>query len=306
MQNYSCKVLRCNNPTILGVLKRPSATPFAVRCPWRKFDQYLTAQEVIVATLRTTLLPITDDLLTRQFINPAVPRTGLGRCLRRHGVSNLHDFIAVEDAGEPVAKKTFKNYEPGFSHIDIKYLPQMLDETSWHYLLLAIDRATRWAYLEIYDDQPEASRVDFLSKARAACPLKIIKLLTDNGSQLTDRFTSRKKDAEGKPIPSGKHVFDALCKQLQIEHRLIPPRHPQTNGIVERVNGRISELVNQTRFGSAAEFESTLRYHMKIHKNSAPKRALKHQTQVEALKKMAARKAGIIRETRIQRILTVN
>jgi transposase InsO family protein len=33
-----------------------------------------------------------------------------------------------------------------------------------------------------------------------------------------------------------------------IEHRLIKPRKPQTNGMVERFNGRIKEVVQQTRF----------------------------------------------------------
>lgn len=39
---------------------------------------------------------------------------------------------------------------------------------------------------------------------------------------------------------------------------LSPPRHPQTNGMVERFNGRISGVVQQTRFASASELESTL------------------------------------------------
>ena len=48
------------------------------------------AQEIIAVTLRTTLLLPTDDLLAvlREFVNPAVSRAGLGRCLRRHGVSD--------------------------------------------------------------------------------------------------------------------------------------------------------------------------------------------------------------------------
>jgi hypothetical protein len=104
-------------------------------------------------------------------------------------------------------------------------------------------------------DQTDGSSVDFLTKVHQACPVKIVKLLTDNGSQFTDRYTAGGKKKE----PSGTHVFDRLCKQLGIEHRLIPPRHPQTNGMVERFNGRISDIVNQTRFGSAAELESTLR-----------------------------------------------
>lgn len=237
------------------------------------------AQEIIVLALRTTLLLPTDDLLavTREFINPAVSRAGLGRCLRRHGVSNLRE-LAAQTEDEPTPKKTFKDYEPGFVHIDIKYLPQMPDETSRRYLFVAIDRATRWVYLEIYADQTERSSTDFLVKVKKACPVKIYKLLTDNGSQFTDRFTSKKK------VPSGQHLFDRLCAQFGIEHRLIKPRHPQTNGMVERFNGRISEIVKQSRFNSAAELETTLHQYLKIYNYNIPQRALKHQTPIQALK----------------------
>lgn len=100
-------------------------------------------QELIVVELRRTLLLPTDDLLavTREFINPAVSRAGVGRYLRRHGVSDLRDLVEQEGT-VPATKKTFKDYEPGFVHIDIKYLPQMPDETARRYLFVAIDRAT--------------------------------------------------------------------------------------------------------------------------------------------------------------------
>jgi len=247
--------------------------------PNKMYTTLTPEQELIVVALRTTLLLPTDDLLavTREFVNPAVSRAGLGRCLRRHGVSSLRELVA-EKSDEPAVKKTFKDYEPGFLHIDIKYLPQMPDETQRRYLFVAIDRATRWVHMEIYEDQTDNSSVDFLSKVKKACPIKIVKLLTDNGSQFTDRFTSKKK------TPSGNHVFDRLCKQFQIEHRLIPPRHPQTNGMVERFNGRISDIVSQTRFGSRAELESTLRNYLKIYNHNIPQRALKHRTPIQALK----------------------
>lgn len=45
---------------------------------------------------------------------------------------------------------------------------------------------------------------------------------------------------------------------MGIEHRLAPTRHPQTNGMVERFNGRINELLQQARFGSLADLEATL------------------------------------------------
>jgi hypothetical protein len=141
--------------------------------------------------------------------------------------------------------------------MDIKYLLQMPDETERRYLFVSIDRATRWVFMELYADQSDSS-TDFLLKVKKDCPVTIVKLLTDNGSQFRDRFTSTKKAPKtGDQIPSGKHAFAVLCQQLVIEHRLIPPRHLQTNGMVERFNGRISEIVNQTRFASKAEFEST-------------------------------------------------
>ena len=247
------------------------------------------AQEAIAVELRrSTLLPL-DDLVAvvREFIHPGVSRSGLDRCLRRHGVANLRQLQAqaLADAGEvqpPV--KTFKDYEPGFVHMDIKYLPQMPDESQRRYLFVAIDRATRWVFMRIYADQSEVSSVDFLKRLERAAPMKIIKLLTDNGSQFTDRFTSKKRES------TGLHKFDVRCKALSIEHRLCPPRHPQTNGMVERFNGRISEVVNQTRFASAAQLEATLENYVKTYNHLIPQRALNHASPVQALKSWQAKK----------------
>ncbi len=229
-----------------------------------KLNTTLTpAQELIVVTLRQTLLLPLDDLLVivREFINPDVSRSGLARCLKRHQVNDLKALIAEKypetDGKKPL--KTFKDYEPGFLHIDIKYLPKMPDEEQHRYLFVAIDRATRWVYLRIYADQTEVSSVDFLRRVKENCQVKIEKILTDNGTQFTDRFTSKEKQ------PTGNHAFDQECARQGIEHRLIPPRHPQTNGMVERFNGRISELVQQTRFASAAELEKTLYAYLKIY-----------------------------------------
>jgi hypothetical protein len=65
--------------------------------------------------------------VTREFLCPQATRSGLDRCLRRHGVGNLNALKSKEPT-EP--HKAFKSYEPGFIHIDVKYLPQMPDETS--------------------------------------------------------------------------------------------------------------------------------------------------------------------------------
>ena len=75
-------------------------------CPKTLKTTLTPEQELIVIELRKTLLLPTDDLLavTREFINPAVSRAGLGRCLRRHGVSSLLD-LAARETDKPVTKK---------------------------------------------------------------------------------------------------------------------------------------------------------------------------------------------------------
>ncbi|MGB9712656.1 MAG: integrase core domain-containing protein [Dissulfurimicrobium hydrothermale] len=52
-----------------------------------------------------------------------------------------------------------------------------------------------------------------------------------------------------------------------MEHSLIRPRHLQTNGMVERFNGRIEEIILQTRFNSAKELRDTLNHYLRIYNN---------------------------------------
>jgi transposase InsO family protein len=148
-----------------------------------------------VLSLRQSLYLPLDDLLyiTREYINAAVLRAGIARLLKREGMSRLEDIITKAKGETLSPKKTFKDYEPGFVHIDIKYLPQMPDERSRRYLFVAIDRATRWVFLHIYGDMTDKSSVDFLRRLKIASPIKINKILTDNGSQFTDRFSMKDK-----------------------------------------------------------------------------------------------------------------
>ena len=37
------------------------------------------------------------------------------------------------------------------------------------------------------------------------------------------------------------HLFDKICEIYNIEHRLTKPYHPQTNGMVERMNRKRKE-----------------------------------------------------------------
>ena len=236
------------------------------------------AQETVVVHLRRTLLLPLDDLLavTREFICPNVSRSGLDRCLRRHGAGNLNALKPREPA---VAHKAFKSYEPGYVHMDVKYLPQMQDESQRRYLFVAIDRATRWVFVQFKANKTAASARAFLKALHKACPIRINKLLTDNGKEFTDRlFASRERE------PSGHHEFDQLCQELGIEHRLTKPRTPRTNGMVERFNGRIADVLKTHRFNSREDMEQTLLRYVALYNHQLPQSALKSSTPMQAMK----------------------
>ena len=229
--------------------------------------------------LRQTLLLPLDDLLavTREFLNAGVSRSGLDRCLRRHGVSDLKALLPRDASGQP-AYQPFKDYAPGFVHVDVKYLPQLPDEDQRRYLFAAIDRATRWVYVEILPEKSAAGAQGFLTNLLQAASFKITKILTDNGKEFTDRCC-----ATGEREPTGKHRFDQICHEQHIEHRLIPPRHPQTNGMIERFNGRISEVLATNRFRSGEHLAETLQRYVNVYNHHIPQRALGHVCPVEAL-----------------------
>jgi transposase InsO family protein len=261
----------------------------ASHCPHTLHATLTPAQEILVVELRRTLLLPLDDLLvvTHEFINPDVSRSGLDRGLRRHGVSNLAALRReqmLEEGAEP--KKTFKDYAPGFVRVDIKYLPQMPDEDQRRYLFVGIDRATRWVYLEILPDKSADHAAGFAHRLVEKAPFIVSKILTDNGKEFTDRFAPG-----GEREPTGKHEFDQVCAARHIEHRLIAPRplrqaqgKPQTNGMVERFNGRISEVLATTRFDSAENLEQTLKRYERVYNQHIPQKALGHIAPIQALK----------------------
>jgi transposase-like protein/transposase len=238
-------------------------------------------EETIVIELRKSLLLPLDDLLVivHEFINPKMSRSALDRCLRRHGVSNLKNLMPVDDK-EKKPVKSFKDYVPGYIHIDVKYLPKMPDEHGRKYLFVAIDRATRWVFMEIRASKSARSAESFLKNLLKKVPFTITKILTDNGKEFTDRFC-----ATGQRKPTGNHLFDKQCTSSEIEHRLTKARTPQTNGMVERFNGRISEVVKQTRFSSAEQLKEVLLQYCRLYNHNIAQKNLGHISPIQSLKK---------------------
>jgi len=134
--------------------------------------------------------------------------------------------------------------------IDIKYVPDLIGNKRY-YQFTAIDCASRWRYLEIYDDFGNGSAIDFLNRLIKVAKFRIRAIKTDNGSSFTNRYTGYLKSAD--PINPRLHPFDLECQRLNIIHYLIDPGKPNQNGKVER-----SHRTDQEMFYDRRNFKTIL------------------------------------------------
>ncbi len=97
-------------------------------------------------------------------------------------------------------------------------------------------------------------------------------VLTDNGKAFSDRLFGVRKRAA-----TGEHEFDRLCAALDIAYRLTPTKSPQTNGMVERFNGRIEEVLQSHHLRSGEELQATLHRYVWLYNEQLPQSALGRQ-----------------------------
>jgi len=195
-------------------------------------------EAVIVAFRRHTLLPLDDCLYALQPTIPHLTRSALHRCLQRHGISRL-----PEVEGDKPLRAKFKRYPLGYFHLDIA---EVHTQEGRLYLLVAIDRTSKFAFIELHERATRRVAGNFLRALAAAVPYKIHTVLTDNGTHFTEPSGNtwtpeeiRAMRAEG--VLFRCHSFEGACADLDIEHRLTKPRHPWTNGQVERMNRTIKD-----------------------------------------------------------------
>ena len=204
-------------------------------------------EAIIVAFRRHTLLPLDDCLYALQPTIPHLTRSSLHRCLRRHGISRL-----PEVAGDKPGKKKFKAYPIGYFHIDIA---EVRTAEGKLYLYVAIDRTSKFAFVQIVKQTGRSSASAFLAALIKAVPYKIHTVLTDNGVQ----FTFPPRYADGPTARYMTHMFDMRCRENGIEHRLTKIKHPWTNGQVERMNRTIKDAtVKRYHYDSHRQLQSHL------------------------------------------------
>jgi len=139
--------------------------------------------------------------------------------------------------------------QPGeLIEIDVKYVPGLVAGMQY-FQYTAIDCASRWRYLAIFDAQANHHSIQFLGEVIVQFPYPIRAVKTDNHSAFTNYYTSmtKRSDMTVKTI----HAFDLFCAERNITHYLIDPGKPAQNGKVER-----SHREDQEKFYDENEFHS--------------------------------------------------
>lgn len=195
----------------------------------KKPKSVLSSQEqsILCEFRRTTKLSLDDIFIAFCEKIPTLSRSNLHRCLQRNGLS-----ARPVDENEKREKKKFKDYPPGFAHIDIT---EIRLKAVKYYFFVAIDRTTKYIFAQLFDKMTIENSCQFLTDFLADYPIKVVKILTDNGAQFTYKLLAKHL----QPKDSKVHKFDQICQKNGVEHRLTKFRSPWTNGQVEITNKMI-------------------------------------------------------------------
>lgn len=153
------------------------------------------------------------------------PRT-IGKILKKEGLVRKYRVKRVKYKYLKALRKPGELIE-----IDVKYVPGSLGNKEY-YQYTAVDTASRWRYLTVYEEQSSFNSIRFLKEATQRFPYRILAIKTDNHSTFTNFYTgtNKRSDMTVKTL----HPLDIFCIENSIIHYLIDKGKPAQNGTVER------------------------------------------------------------------------
>ncbi|MEX2514507.1 MAG: IS481 family transposase [Candidatus Paceibacterota bacterium] len=215
--------------------------------------------ETPIRTKETVIALRKETGLCAQKLHWRLKKTGLVVPVRTIG-KILKDAGLVRKYRKKKVKYKYLKAErqPGeLLEIDVKHVPGKL-ENKRYFQYTAIDTASRWRYLRIYDEQSSFHSVEFLKEVRKRFPYPVQAIKTDNHSTFTNYYlgTNKRSDLRVKRL----HALDVFCAKHDTVHYLIDPGKPAQNGTVERSHREDEEKFYQKQsFRNQRELEEKLR-----------------------------------------------
>jgi len=226
---------------------------------------------------------IEEIYLTLETVIPNLYPVKIYRCLVRYGLSILPSELVKAEK----QIKRFRKYALGFLHIDTLYTPK-INGKRW-YIFTCIDRVSKIAYLWITDRKTKEMGAQFLKMVLTFYPYQINYILTDNELEFCYKALYRKT----KKV----HPFVKICRINKIQHRTIKFRHPWTNGMVERFNGKVkNKVIRRYLFKNEADLKLKLIIYLNMYNFDVKLKQLGYRTPADYLKQT--------KNISIQRIVT--
>jgi len=147
----------------------------------------------------------------------SIPKTSR---VRLNGETGKIREIKSRKAARKTRRKGFHPSKPG-DLVEMDTVSIFVDGIK-RYLFTALDTTTRFAFAYAYKSNSSSNGRDFLNKFSKVAPFPVSRIQTDNGSEFLKHFTQS-------------------CEDNELVHFFNYPRHPQSNGHLERFNRTVQE-----------------------------------------------------------------
>lgn len=180
-----------------------------------------------------------------------VPERTIGKILKDEGLVKVYRKKKIKYTYVKAQR------QPGeLVEIDVKHVPGPIRGHKYHQYT-AIDTASRWRHLEIFDEESTYNSIAFLTIVMEKFPYTITAIKTDNHSTFTNYYlgTYKRSDMTVKTL----HALDVFCGEHNIIHYLIDPGKPTQNGTVERSHREDNKRLYNQMFKSVKHLRSATR-----------------------------------------------
>jgi len=179
-------------------------------------------------------------------------------------VSTISKIIKQEGLTRTYRKRRIKykyvraERKPGeLIEIDVKHVPGPIAGRKYKQYT-AIDTASRWRYLKIYDEESTHHSIVFLGEVMKQFPYTIEAIKTDNHSTFTNYYVggNKRSDLTVKTV----HGLDVFCAQNNIIHYLIDKGKPTQNGTIERSHREDQKFYDRNTFKNIKSLKTKIRF----------------------------------------------